>query len=582
MAENLIARSFTGGKSFMSNHYAIWWNGLGDHKQNWYAIQQGEKYMERMFYQRSVHGNASYGKFIDFLKKVENKEAKKERDLVMFEISKIEKIQPNSSRVASAKRAVEQGEFGTAYFFLQQTEEELERFVDNYQKMTGNKSGNISHSSLFWNSEFDTYFAKKLHKWLDEKSNNSFNKNLTLEQIVDEWIEEATVNSNGIVAQSLYDLKQSALDNLKNYFNKNNMVLSSSTKEFTKLSKAKIRKFLEENDYTKTKKGEKRDVKTSTKIFAKDVANAALKGFGQELSQTAKQGRQGLSFNTGKIKKEMEKVSGGTSKVQVKKDVVSYITDEVSIDVEQIKQSLAELARNNVQAAMDEVERQLKELQKEKPTRIFKVTTNVKGYRSRKDMQIEGEGSFQQRTQNLQKIAEHSKSLPAFSMDKIMFMLNNIMPGCLNEKRIHHVVDYLAAICVVWMWDDYTDLLDVDGDNDSIETVRMFSAGGMYYSASQILRQTRENLEKQVGTKSEQFVNIDIKTPTFDPHSVYKQLVDKYPIKNDMEYQERQATLAKRWDSMRNLIEKEGKIAIYFKQKELEDMISNLSGILGL
>jgi hypothetical protein len=43
MAENLMATAFTGGTSFMTNHYAIWRKGLsgGSGKPpqpNWYAV----------------------------------------------------------------------------------------------------------------------------------------------------------------------------------------------------------------------------------------------------------------------------------------------------------------------------------------------------------------------------------------------------------------------------------------------------------------------------------------------------------------------------------------------------------------
>jgi hypothetical protein len=81
---------------------------------------------------------------------------------------------------------------------------------------------------------------------------------------------------------------------------------------------------------------------------------------------------------------------------------------------------------------MAEVERQLLKLQKDSETKIFRVATNIKGYRSRHDLQIEGKESFLQRTENLRKIAT---TMPNFSMDKLIFMLNNTMPGCLNEKR---------------------------------------------------------------------------------------------------------------------------------------------------
>jgi hypothetical protein len=130
------------------------------------------------------------------------------------------------------------------------------------------------------------------------------------------------------------------------------------------------------------------------------------------------------------------------------------------------------------------VEDQLNKIAQASDTQIFKVVTNVKGYQSRHNLQIEKEGSFAQRGNNLMKIAEEAEGLPKYSMEKILFMLNNTIPGCLNENRIHYIVDYIAAICVAWMWDDYTDLLSVEERGGSMNTVHIFSTGGVYYSSS--------------------------------------------------------------------------------------------------
>jgi hypothetical protein len=43
-------------------------------------------------------------------------------------------------------------------------------------------------------------------------------------------------------------------------------------------------------------------------------------------------------------------------------------------------------------------------------------------------------------------------------MEKLAFMFVNTMPGCLQENRIHHITDYVAAICAAWLWDDYGEI----------------------------------------------------------------------------------------------------------------------------
>jgi hypothetical protein len=45
---------FSGGTSFMSNGYVIWKQGLDGDEPNWLAKQQGNTYIQRMFYDRSL------------------------------------------------------------------------------------------------------------------------------------------------------------------------------------------------------------------------------------------------------------------------------------------------------------------------------------------------------------------------------------------------------------------------------------------------------------------------------------------------------------------------------------------------
>jgi hypothetical protein len=106
------------------------------------------------------------------------------------------------------------------------------------------------------------------------------------------------------------------------------------------------------------------------------------------------------------------------------------------------------------------------------------------------------------------------------------------------------------------MWDDYTELFSVDGDIGAINTIHMFASGGIYYSASQILKQTRENLNNQASKNS--FVNIEITPPKFDAEADYARLMKEYPVENVKDYQTRQNLLASRWNEMRDKVEREG------------------------
>ena len=579
MAENLIKLdryAFRGSipdGSFMKSGYAIWKEGLAGQRANPFAVKQGETYASRMFDIKSTHSLASYQQFIEYLQKIKQKEEKKEHALIDFEIAKQLRIRPNSPTLKAAQRAAEEGKFGLAYTFLLKSDEEFEDFLQERQK----PEFNYSHSNAFWRAEFSTFLAKKISEWLEslEDGIEGNELELTIEDLVEGWINELTDGAEGLSEQSLYLLRNSVFGELKHLFEKYGLLYKNKTK----LSGRKVRAHLNKKKYATTKKGENRSIKNQAESFAEDIGVAFL-GISQELAQRGKQGTKGIAFNTGAIKKEIAKTSTGKkAKVSIKADVVSYVVADITFNTQQIIDDLTQIAENEIEQAMSYTEQQLLTIKKEKGTRIFRVATNVKGYRSKNDLRIEKEGTFLQRTQNLRKLML-SSGMPENSMEKLIFMLANTVSGCIAENRIQNIQDYIAAVCVAWMWDDYTDLMSVSESPEGIEQVRMFSSGGFYYSASQIMEQAIANLQQDAAEKGEQFVVVDITPPTFNADSFYSGLIDKHPIQPGEPIEKQQDTLSKRWLDMRDNVMAKGKIGIKLNQKMLEDLIGDLEGII--
>jgi hypothetical protein len=73
--------------------------------------------------------------------------------------------------------------------------------------------------------------------------------------------------------------------------------------------------------------------------------------------------------------------------------------------------------------------------------------------------------------------------MPPLSTEKLIFMLNNTVDGCIADGEKEELAGYIAAVCVAWMWDDYTDLFSLT-ESSPIKKIRLFNSGGMYYSAS--------------------------------------------------------------------------------------------------
>jgi hypothetical protein len=64
---------------------------------------------------------------------------------------------------------------------------------------------------------------------------------------------------------------------------------------------------------------------------------------------------------------------------------------------------------------------------------IFIVETNAKGYLTRNDRTIEGEGSFINRLNNLKKM---ESAFPANIMNRLIFLMVNTFDECVASKKI--------------------------------------------------------------------------------------------------------------------------------------------------
>ena len=577
MADNLVALdhyAFRGNipnSSFMKNGYAVWRYGLGEHKgrPNPFAVKQGKTYTDRMFDLRSTHNLASYKKFIDYLQAVQLGQAMKEQVLIESLISKKKKAGEYTKNVQAAEQANEQGKYGLAYTFLLQSEEDFEQLQEDYQK----KRFSLSHANEFWKAEYATFVKKRLEEWFNALDEGDIDLDLTPEQLVDEWIASLTNGSDGITALSLEHLRKEVLDKTIGFFEQEGIKT-----RYKKLNPNTFKKVMAKK-YGKTAKGRNRKLSTQINMFTKELGQAAARGMGQELIQTLNQGKQGLAFNTGALtKKIVKEISGDSSEIKIKNDVISYVATEIDIFPQEIIDNLNAAAEQELSEVLENLEKDLENIKQNSTNRIFRVVTNVKGYQSNRDLQIAGEGNFLQRVKNLKDVAG---SMPENSVEKLLFMLANTMEGCIADDRIEELSDYIAAVAVAGMWDDYSGLLSLSGTKGKIEEIRMFSSGGVYYSASQILSQTLNNLITKAGKENRQFVSVNITTPKFNADTMYDQLRANTPIEPGTAFEKQQNILATRWQAMRDKVMQQGTMSIAFNQKKLEEINGNLEIFLG-
>ena len=567
---------FSGGTSFLSNGYVIWRNGLAGQEPNYFARQQGGTYVNRMFYTRSLDTRSSFYQFTHYLAQIQQKEADKERAYLNLKLEKMRTNPIQRDRIQAIQRAVDDNNFGLAYTLML----DLDTSIDELKReLQSSHFNNISHMNKFWGGQFSTYLQRILEQRSEIQGLHLVKKAgdspLTIEELVNGWLTEMLTGSSGVIAESLEPIREQMKRELLGYLQKKGIQgvnsytddIFGADSNFTTLSGFK----------TTRKKGGHRSVKTLTTLIADAVGNAIGMGMSQEILVTAEQGRGGgVSINTGTFLKDAGSNIGGL-KVQQKGDVMLVEMFDAEYDLQNLASTIFgehgfnQDAYNKFMAAVEEAARN-------SSSEVFSVSTSVKGYRSKRDLSIEGVGSFKRRTQNLVKMAQEAEGIPALSMEKLIFMLNNTVEGCIADDQIEGLTNYIAAVCVAWMWDDYTDLFSLSESGSAIQKIRMFNSGGFYYSASQIIGQTLDELLGKYSGSS--FVVVDINPPSFDADGMYQSLMEQYPVPNSDDKAVWQAALAPRWNAMRDFVSANGTISIKMMQAGLEQLIGNLTQYL--
>lgn len=570
---------FSGGTSFMSNGYVIWQQGLSKDDPNWLAVQQGKTYAERMFYDRSLDQRSSFYEFTQFLLKIQQKEANKERNYINLKLEQMKSNIFQSSRVSAVQNALNDNNFGAAYTLLLSLDKSIEELKEEFSKTHFN---NKSHMNKFWKAQFSSYFEKALANRVEIQGETLVKKigdsPLTIDELVDNWMREMLTGADGVIAKSLEPIRNAMKSELLGYLQKHGIEgvktyaddIFGKNSNFTQLSGFK----------TNRKRGGHRSAQRMVALIAEKIGNAVGKGLSQELQTTAEQGKSGaVVFNTGTFYKYItnDLKKSGYDKVYQKGDVTSFEVFSATYDPQKIANEI--FSRNGYnQEAYNSFVQSLDEAAKNDSSQIFQVTTNVKGYRSKRDLVIEGVGNFKNRTKNLAKMATEAEGIPAFSMQKLIFMLNNTVEGCIAEDETDNLVNYIAAVCAAWMWDDYTDLFSLSENGSNIQKIRMFNSGGMYYSASQIIGKTVEELLSSY--KGSSFVVVDIQLPVFDADTMYENLKSHYPVPQNNDKAVWQSALAPRWNEMRDYVSTHGTISIKFNQAGLEKLLGNLQTYL--
>ena len=565
--------AFRGGeKGFVGNYYAVWQDGLDGEEPNLWAKRVGVRTSIAALRAHSEHGNAIYSQLVKFLWSVQKREEEKEMTWIQQKLYFFDRSGIDFNYLKQVDGAVSRKEIGLAYTLMVQANKDLQELKREVSK----NGSSVSRLNKFWKAQFEDYFVEKLDEAFQRLEGGDLNANISIDQIIQGWIQELLQDSN-VVPESLNYIRGTIEDGLLELFRKQGMTINSHSN----LLKFDFKKFVGAKRVRKTKQSSKRS-ETLNGLMGRvrNTLNYSLqRGLSAEILAVGEGGRGhgSLSMSTGNILKNIKnELSSKFSSVQQKGDVFSieaYTTEVNLLDY-------ADQAYEAIQAGGEEglvsLEQQLSQLI-DNTNDIYIVETNVKGYQSLRDIDFEREGSFYARMNNLYKMRDQ---FPQKSIDQLIFLLNNTMDGCVASHHKDLLGDYFSAVFAAWMWDDYTELFREMERQESIKRIRIFNSGGLYFSASQLMKRTLEDLENEAGSNS--FIYAKITPPSFDPHAFYKGLKTKegYSVEGIPGGEERQNILAKRWDAMKDKVMRSGKVSLNVRQKQLDELFGRLASFM--
>lgn len=568
--KNMLA--FRGGeKGFVGNHYAVWQDGLDGEAPNLWARKTGVRTSISALRSHSTHGNAIYAQLINFLWSIQEQEERKEIEWIQqkFRLFSQSGIEPNYLK--QAETAVNGKEIGLAYTLMVQANQDLKEL----KREVGKNGSSVSRLNKFWKAQFEDYFVKRLDQAFMRMEKGELDANLTIDQILNDWIEELLRNSS-VVPNSIDYIRGTMEDGLVELFAKQGIILNPHSN----LLKVNFKKFVGAKRVRRTKQSEKRSSTLNGLLNrTRRALNRGLpRGLSAELLAIGESGRGSLSMGTGEVRKQIinELNSEFNSKVQQKGDVISIEAYQTKIDLTEYADQFYQAIQAGGDEGLHLLEQQLSQII-DSTNDIYIVETNVKGYQSLRDISFEQEGSFYARMNNLYKMRDQ---FPQKSIDQLIFLLNNTMDGCVASHHKELLGDYFSAVFAAWMWDDYTELFKEMSKQEAVKRIRIFNSGGLYFSASQLMKRTLEDLEKKAESNS--FIYATITPPSFDPHAFYKDLKTKegYSVEGVPGGEERQSILAARWDVTKDKVMRSGKVSLKIRQKQLDELFGKLASFM--
>lgn len=185
----------------------------------------------------------------------------------------------------------------------------------------------------------------------------------------------------------------------------------------------------------------------------------------------------------------------------------------------------------------------------------------LEGQSTDKRVHIRKDSSFDSRLEEIKGIYEDIPFSNRKDINNLIFEIVNLHKGLVAEDKKNEVREQLSAVCVAWMFEDYKETFRQVKTNTKNKRIHCYFINGQYYLLSNILRRIIDKLKDE--ESNAKLVSISIST-------------SKKDIYEEMRKNKKQFQGIERWDEVRNMALKEGKIGLRMNVGLLEQMLLNI------
>ena len=290
---------FKGDGSFIKNNYAIFREGLGGQDPNPIALDRGYEAGYSLLGKVSYHGNSSFSKLIDYLERIQAREARKEREFISKKLIKLREVLPEEYYI-KISNALENEDYSSAYTLLQNFHKDLSELK---REISSDKFTSFQKTNSFWATSFAKYLGEELKNYLTFEGDKliASGTGVKLEDLVDNFLIKKLGATNGIIAQGLELERERYLDQLEKVFRNKGIVPKNWNRSQPVFNRNRKKNY---DNLAKGIKKNKSEESKSIKTIGETLGNSIMWGIGSEIQAAVNAKRTGsTAIMTGRFER---------------------------------------------------------------------------------------------------------------------------------------------------------------------------------------------------------------------------------------------------------------------------------------